>query len=447
MRFRRWAGLGRRRRWRRTAGSTQLSLLVPSYSDGTKGRWEKIISDFQAANPDIQVALEVQSWDNINDVVRTKVQANQAPDILNIDAYSGFAQDDLLYPATEIASPQTIADLQPSFVQNATLNGTQQALPLIASTRTLFYNTDLFAKAGIAAPPKTWAELQAAAEKVQALGLPDTYGYGMPLGSEEAQAETSIWTFGAGGNWGDANALTIDTPQNLEGLQAMRQLIDTKATQPDPGATDRTPLINVFIQGKLGMVEGLPPTVGQIKEKNPGLAYATAPIPTKDGTPATLGVADHLMAFRNNGDKAEAIKKFVDYFYSEPVYVGWVEAEGFLPVTKSGADRAGVQAGAQDLPGRAADGQVLPGGQPEVVGHPGCAAVAGRPDRAGQRPGGGAAAGPDGRRDRLTRSDVRAVAHRRAVRPDRRARARRPRGGRRPPRCWPPPRGWAGCCC
>ena len=320
------------------AGSTQISLLVPSYADGTKGRWEKIISDFQAANPDVQVALEVQSWDNINYVVRTKVQANQAPDLLNIDAYSGFAQDDLLYPATEIASPETIADLQPSFVQNATLNGTQQAMPLIASTRTLFYNTDLFAQAGIAAPPKTWAELQAAAEKIQALGLPDTYGYGMPLGSEEAQAETSIWTFGAGGSWGDSTTLTIDTPQNLEGLQAMRQLIDTKATQPDPGATDRTPLINVFIQGKLGMVEGLPPTVGQITEKNPELKYATAPIPTKDGTPATLGVADHLMAFRNNGDKAEAIKKFVDYFYSEDVYVGWVEAEGFLPVTRSGAE-------------------------------------------------------------------------------------------------------------
>ena len=160
----------------------------------------------------------------------------------------------------------------------------------------------------------------------------------MPLGSEEAQAETSIWTFGAGGTWGDSTKLTIDTPQNLEGLQAMRQLIDSKATQPDPGATDRTPLINVFIQGKLGMIEGLPPTVGQIKEKNPSLPYATAPIPTKDGTAATLGVADHLMAFRNAEDKSEAIKKFVDYYFSKEVYVGWVEAEGFLPTTKSGAE-------------------------------------------------------------------------------------------------------------
>lgn len=323
-------------------GSTQLTLLVPSYSDGTKGRWEKIIAGFQAANPDVTVALEVQSWDNINDVVRTKIQSNQAPDILNIDAYAGFVQDGLLYPAADVASPATISDFQESFVQNASLNGTQQAFPLIASTRALFYNKEIFAKAGVTAPPKTWDELLATAQKITtAGGVP---GYGMPLGNEEAQAETSIWTFGAGGSWGDSAALTIDTPQNLEGLRAMRRMIDAGVTQADPGATDRTPLINVFIQGQLGMVEALPPTVGQIKEKNAALQYGIAPIPTKDGSAVTLGVADHLMAFKNKGDKQEAIKKFVDYYFSKDVYVPWVQEEGFLPTTKSGAEALGGSA-------------------------------------------------------------------------------------------------------
>lgn len=318
-------------------GATQLTLLVPSYSDGTKGRWEEVIAGFEAANPGITVALEVQSWDNINDVVRTKVQSGQAPDILNIDAYAGYAQDDLLYPASEVASPETLADFQESFVANASLGGTQQAFPLIASTRTLFYNTELFARAGITAPPRTWDELLDAAQRITALGG-GVYGYGMPLGNEEAQAETSIWTFGAGGTWGDADALTVDTPQNLEGLQAMRRMIDAGVTQPDPGATDRTPLINVFIQGQIGMIEALPPTVGQIAERNPNLQWATAPIPTRDGTASTLGVADHLMAFRNGGDKADAIRAFVDYYFSQDVYVPWVQAEGFLPTTQSGAE-------------------------------------------------------------------------------------------------------------
>ena len=79
--------------------------------------------------------LEVQSWENINDVIRTKVQSDQAPDILNIDSFAGFVEDDLLYAADEVLSEETIADFQESFVQNATMDGKQYGFPFIASAR------------------------------------------------------------------------------------------------------------------------------------------------------------------------------------------------------------------------------------------------------------------------------------------------------------------------
>jgi multiple sugar transport system substrate-binding protein len=97
--------------------------------------------------------------------------------------------------------------------------------------------------------------------------------------------------------------------------------------------------MDIFIQGKIGMQVGLPPTVGQIEEGNPELDYSIVPIPTEDGSPFTLGVMDQLMAFENDGDKQEAITKFFDYYYSADVYVPWVQAEGFLPVTKSGLEK------------------------------------------------------------------------------------------------------------
>lgn len=318
-------------------GATRIDLLVPSYSDGTQALWEGIISDFEAENSDISVNLEVQSWDNINDVVRTKVQSDEAPDILNIDAFAGFAGDDLLYSADEVVSAETLDDIQDSFKENASIDGTQYGLPLIASARTLFVNTDLMEEAGVDAVPTTWDELLAASKKVSALGG-GVSGYGMPLGNEEAQAETSIWTFGAGGSWGDTAELTIDTPEAREAVGFMKKMIDEGATQPDPGSTDRTPLINVFVQGKLGFIEALPPTVGQIETDNPDLNYELAPIPTADGSPVTLGVADHLMAFENDGDKQDAITTFLDYFYSTDVYTNFVTTEKFLPVTESGAE-------------------------------------------------------------------------------------------------------------
>lgn len=285
----------------------------------------------------ITVNLEVQSWDNLERVISTKVQGNDAPDIYNGGPFTGFAADGLLYDVEEVTSPDTFADFQESFVQNEQLDGTTYALPFIASARALFVNNTLLQQAGVEAPTN-WDELLDAATRVSALGG-GVAGYGMPLGSEEAQAEAAVWLWGGGGSFGDASEITVDTPQNLVGAEQIKRMIDAGATQADPGSTNRSPLMDIFIQGRIGMQVGLPPTVGQIAENNPELDYSIVPIPTRDGSPFTLGVADRLMAFQNNGDKAEAIRAFFDYFYSPEVYVPWVQAEGFLPVTKSGAEQ------------------------------------------------------------------------------------------------------------
>lgn len=180
-------------------------------------------------------------------------------------------------------------------------------------------------------------ELLESAKKISALGN-GVAGYGMPLGSEEAQAEAAVWLWGGGGTFGDADEITIDTPENLVGAEFIQKMVNEGATQADAGSTDRSPLMDIFIQGKIGMQVGLPPTVGQIADGNPDLNYTIAPIPTKDGSPLTVGVADHLMAFKNDGKKQEAITKFFDYYFSPDVYVPWVQTEGFLPTTKSGAE-------------------------------------------------------------------------------------------------------------
>lgn len=316
--------------------ASTLDLLVPSYSDATKGLWEDVIDGFTEKNPDIKVNLEVQSWDNLEKVISTKVQAGEAPDIYNGGPFAGFVEDELLYPVEEVVSDDVYSDFQDSFLANAEVDGTAYALPMIASARALFVNNDLLSQAGVEAPTD-WDSLLDAATKVSGLGG-GVAGYGMPLGSEEAQAEAAVWLWGGGGSFGDASEITIDTPENLVGAEQIKKMIDAGATQADPGSTQRSPLMDIFIQGKIGMQVGLPPTVGQIAENNPELDYSIVPIPTKDGSPFTLGVMDQLMAFENDGDNQEAITKFLDYFYSPEVYVPWVQAEGFLPVTKSGAE-------------------------------------------------------------------------------------------------------------
>ena len=256
----------------------------------------------------------------------------------------------------------------------------------------------------------------------------------MPLGSEEAQAETSIWTFGAGGSWGDATTLTIDTPQNLEGLQAMRQLIDTKATQPDPGGDRPHPADQRVHPGQAGHGRG--PAADrrpdQGEEPRADLRHRADPDQGRHaGHPRRRRPPDGLPEQRRQGRGDQEVRRLL---LLEAGLRRLGRGRGLPAGDQVRGRRAVVQAGAEDLPGRAADGQVLPGGEREVVGHPGCAAVAGRPDRAGQPT----------RLPCCSRS-------RRPPRPADRARSgsdpHRTAARRRPPRCWPPRRGWAGCCC
>lgn|GEM_PF-6137247 len=138
-------------------------------------------------------------------------------------------------------------------------------------------NENLLAEAG-ASVPATWDELLEAATNVAELGN-GVAGYGMPLGSEEAQAESAIWFYGAGGGFGDASEITIDTSENLKAAKFMQRMVEAGATHADAGATDRSPLMDVFAQGKIGMMIGLPPTVGQIAEGNPELKLLHQPDP------------------------------------------------------------------------------------------------------------------------------------------------------------------------
>jgi multiple sugar transport system substrate-binding protein len=319
-------------------GGTTIKLVAAQYSDKTQGYWQNLIKAFEAKNPGIKVDLQVIDWNNITQQVNTMVQTRQTPDILNLNTYAGFAKDGLLYKASEIMSPSTVSDFVPTFAKNSMYKGSQYGLPFIASARALFYNKDLFRKAHIAAPPKTWAQLLADAKKLQALGN-GTIGYGLPLGAEEAQGEWSIWMWGGGGNWKTGSKWTINSARNVATLQYMVNLANKyKVTESNPGKTNRTDGVWAsFAQGKMGMCMGSPGTFIGMLKKNPKVHYGIAAIPVNAGQkPVTLGVEDYLMAFKKSGNQ-DAVKKFLAFFYQRDNYAKFLTTEGFLPTTKSGS--------------------------------------------------------------------------------------------------------------
>jgi multiple sugar transport system substrate-binding protein len=315
--------------------ATTIKLVAAEYSKNhTKAFWDQFATAYKAKTGN---TLEVQivSWDDIDQQSSTMVQNNNPPDILNLNAYASYAKDGLLYNSDEVLSDAVKSDLLDAFVKSGTYQDKMYGMPDLSSARAMFYNKALFQKAGIAAPPKTWAEFEADAQKIKALGN-GTIGYGLPLGPEESQGEFSIWLFNNGGNWKESGKWAINSPQNVETLNFLKSLSDKKLTQNNPGKTNRQAAFNLFASGKVGMVVGFSPLAATLDAAKK-VDYGVAPMPTKaDGaTPQTFGVTDYLMAFKKKGNQ-DAVKAFYDLYYQKDQVNTFIKAEGFLPVTKSG---------------------------------------------------------------------------------------------------------------
>jgi multiple sugar transport system substrate-binding protein len=265
------------------------------------------------------------------------IQTRQLPDVLNIDDWVAYANQQLLYPASDVLDPQVQSDFLASFTKNGELNGTQYGIPFIASVRALGYNQKVFSDIGVQSPPKSWQELEETARKAKAKGYT---GYGLPLGAEEAQAEFSLFMWGNGGDWKQGDSWTINSAQNVAALEFMKKLADERLTEPNPGKTNRTDGVwKLFAQGKVSMAAIMPlGTFANSTMKDASFEWSSSPFPVNQGNPEfTLGVMDSLMAFKKPGNQ-EPVKKFLSFVYQQDNYLKFNQTEGFLPVTASASE-------------------------------------------------------------------------------------------------------------
>ena len=315
-------------------GTTTLKLVVADYGTGPANTsskyWATIVTAFEKAYPNVKVNVTTIAWTNFDQEVQTMIQNKQYPDITEGDYFSNYAQDGLLYPASGVLSDP--GNLLPAFKTQGTYNGTQYGMPFTTSSRTLFYNKKLFAQAGIASAPQTWAVVEADAAKVTKLG---DVGFGLPLGSEEAQAESLLWMLGDGGGYQTAGKYTIDSPANVSAFTFLKGLVSAGDTEPNPGTVDRTPLWEQFAQGKIGMINGSPALIPIIQSAGDLTSsdWTSVPIAGKNGPLATtLGVCDNVSAFSPNGHEAQ-IKEFLNFAYQDKYQLAFDREYDLLPAT------------------------------------------------------------------------------------------------------------------
>ncbi|MFI0505755.1 extracellular solute-binding protein [Streptomyces albogriseolus] len=323
-----------------------LTLVAADYGNGaadsSKKYWADLVERYESDHPDVHIDVSVYSWNDVDRKVKEMVDAGDPPDMAQIGAYADYASKGLLYRAGDLLSIPVQADFLSQLSGAGEVNSVQYGMPFAASTRLLFYNKALFAEAGLT-PPETWDELVECAEELRADGV--KFPYALPLGPEEAQAETLQWLLSGGGGYTDiGGTYGIDSTENVETFSWLRdELVGKGLTGPvAPAELDRAKAFEAFAAGDVGMLNGHPSLMEMARKK--GVKYGMVPIPGAEGeAPSALGVADWMMAFEENGHRDE-IGDFLDFVYSEENVLDFSREYDLLPVTNS-ASRAMAASG------------------------------------------------------------------------------------------------------
>ena len=206
----------------------------------------RIVDAFNKSHPD-QINLSIIPNAGIIPEISPRRPAAARPDALSLDLIytPAFAAAGQLEDITDWAKSLPYFDqLSPAHVKTGTYKGRIYGLPYSADSSVLIWNKKLFKQAGLDPEkgPKTWAEIEADAAKVNALGgdIRGFYFSGNCGGCNIFTFTPLIWASGGDILSEDGSKATLDSPQMRGAIDLYRRMIKQKfvpaGAETDTGA-------------------------------------------------------------------------------------------------------------------------------------------------------------------------------------------------------------------
>ncbi len=223
------------------SGTVKLTMLT-GFTGPDRPAYDALIKDFNASHPQIQVTMDAQPWDAIAQKLPQSWATGQGPDLatpsFDPSVVFQYVKTNSVAPlddAVGTGDAKINADAFPKTVTQAfTVDGKLVAVPANLATLVLYYNKQMFTKAGIAGAPTTQAELMADAKKLTLganSGKPSQYGLSLA-----DHATIQMWPILQWMNGGDIvddkGCATISSPKSVDALKQWSALVTQDMISP-----------------------------------------------------------------------------------------------------------------------------------------------------------------------------------------------------------------------
>ncbi len=237
---------------------------------------QPVIQRFELEHPDVRVEVQQLTWKSGLQKIEAALAAGTGPDVCELGStwMPRFAEAGVLADLTDDARP--LREVLQKW-EVATFDGSTYGFPWLLGTRALYYNRELFRRAGLSPEhaPETWEELLEAAKRVHALDQA-IYGFGINAG-ERYILYKKFMPFA----WGNgARLVSDDGARAALDSRAMVEALDFYTSLTDYALLEKQDVLDqAFQDGILGMQVSGAWNLESLPQNAPELDFSVALVP------------------------------------------------------------------------------------------------------------------------------------------------------------------------
>ena len=300
----------------------------------------ELLREFEREHPGIRVELQQVPWTAAHEKLLTAFAADGLPDVCQLGNtwIAEFATLGALEPVQGRVDASTVidqADYFPGIWATNVVDGVLYGVPWYVDTRLLFYRKDLLAKAGIAAPPRTWAEWEQAMAAIVRTGPPGRHAVLLPVNEFEPPLSFALQT-------GEPLLRDDNGRGNFSGAGFRKALsfyagIFERGWAPAVSDTQISNVWDEFFRGSYAFYLSGPWNIREFRNRQPpelAGAWGTMPLPGPDGPGAGIAGGTSLVLLRSSQRK-QAAWKLVEFLSRPDIQQRFHAMIGDLPPRRS----------------------------------------------------------------------------------------------------------------
>lgn len=305
---------------------------------------DSMIDEFNAAHPAIFVKSEsMGSYEALKQKILASIVARNQPDLAQ--AYEAWISTllggDALVDLGKLdpGFAGELEDFFPILVENSRYAGRLMSLPFNKSVPVLYYNKDLFRRAGLdpERPPQTWEEFSRACRlltrDLNGDGKPDQWGFKF---TDHATYFECLLVQNGGKIYDPANqSVLFASPEGEEALQYLVDLV-RKYRIADFYLSGYQHQVD-FAAGETAMI--VASCVSRtFMQKQLKFDWGIAPLPAKKQRGSLVYGTNIVIFSRSSRRRQEAAWKFIKWFTNPENSARWALRTGYAPVRRSSLD-------------------------------------------------------------------------------------------------------------